>query len=512
MKKSIRNLIIMVAVLVVLGGGAAALILTQPASEDDTSSSSTVSIQSDPVIDREESEIASVLVENPQTSFTLLPLGSDTTTSSEEDEDSSDSESSESEEDVEFTIDGYQGFNLKTSDVTSAAKTTVSINAMKELGEQDDLAEYGLSGETATNVEVHYKDGSTDTYVVGSEAGESAGRYLLKDGVVYISASFSEDLLGTPLDFIDTDLYTVADRVEETVDSEGSSSTTTLSDILYRIEFSGSNFSQPITIEYDDSKISSYLITSPITAESGSNTFSEILTALKSLSVSSVVATGRTQENLEQYGLAEPYAQITYDMNGEEHTVAVSAADSSGNRYLVADDNDVIYQVSNDTVTSWADATLMELRMSYVWLPNIKDVSAVTFTVADGTQYRFDVEQVLNEEDSTEDDPSYDLEITNGDGQAVDYENYQDLYQLVLSQSVLSTDPVEYDANSFALQVTYEYFDGSEDDVITYCQVPGQDERYAALLNGEFNGLVRRSEISNVLEKIPMTYNNEAIE
>ena len=269
MKKSIRNLIIMVAVLVVLGGGAAALILTQPASEDDTSSSSTVSIQSDPVIDREESEIASVLVENPQTSFTLLPLGSDTTTSSEEDEDSSDSESSESEEDVEFTIDGYQGFNLKTSDVTSAAKTTVSINAVKELGEQDDLAEYGLSGETATNVEVHYKDGSTDTYVVGSEAGESAGRYLLKDGVVYISASFSEDLLGTPLDFIDTDLYTVADRVEETVDSEGSSSTTTLSDILYRIEFSGSNFSQPITIEYDDSKISSYLITSPITAGIG---------------------------------------------------------------------------------------------------------------------------------------------------------------------------------------------------------------------------------------------------
>ena len=48
--------------------------------------------------------------------------------------------------------------------------------------------------------------------------------------------------------------------------------------------------------------------------------------------------------------------------------------------------------------------------------------------------------------------------------------------------------------------------------MITYCQVPGQDERYAALLNGEFNGLVRRSEISNVLEKIPMTYNNEAIE
>ena len=33
------------------------------------------------------------------------------------------------DEDVEFTIDGYQGFNLKTSDVTSAANTTVCISA-----------------------------------------------------------------------------------------------------------------------------------------------------------------------------------------------------------------------------------------------------------------------------------------------------------------------------------------------------------------------------------------------
>ncbi len=53
----------------------------------------------------------------------------------------------------------------------------------------------------------------------------------------------------------------MADRTEETVDSEGSSSTTTLSDVLYHMELSGTHLEQPIAIDYDESKISSYLIT-----------------------------------------------------------------------------------------------------------------------------------------------------------------------------------------------------------------------------------------------------------
>ncbi len=100
------------------------------------------------------------------------------------------------------------------------------------------------------------------------------------------------------------------------------------------------------------------------------------LTALKSLSVSAVAATGHTQEHLERYGwqIAAP----DHYMNGEEHTVAVGAADSSGNRYTVADDSNVIYQVAGDTVNSWADATdgaAHELCGCPAW-----DASAVTFS------------------------------------------------------------------------------------------------------------------------------------
>ena len=136
----------------------------------------------------------------------------------------------------------------------------------------------------------------------------------------------------------------------------------------------------------------------------------------------------------------------------------------------------------------------------------------MVLTTGDGTEYHFDVERVVNEEESTEDETEYDLVVTNGDGQSVDYENYQDFYQLALSQAVLSTDTVEYSQEDLTLEITYEYFDGSEADVITYCAVPDQEQRLAALLNGGYSGMVRRSEVESLIESLTQVYENQAIE
>ena len=90
------------------------------------------------------------------------------------------------------------------------------------------------------------------------------------------------------------------------MDSEGSSSTSTLEDVLYHMELFRRQCRRAHCHRYDSSKVSSYLITQPVMAESGTNTLTEIATALKSLSAEAVVAAGRTQETLEQYGLASP--------------------------------------------------------------------------------------------------------------------------------------------------------------------------------------------------------------
>lgn len=499
MKKNLRMLLIMLAVLVVVGGVSAALLLTRPAGEEESSSSS--SNPTEAIVERDAEDISSISVENTTDSFTLVAVEEGTSTGSDE-----------SAGEGQFTVEGLESYPLNTSSITSNVTSMGQLYASKNLGQQENLEQFGLSGENACTFVIHYTDGSSDEIVLGSEAGETTGRYLLKDGVVYISSSVPDALLGSPLSYISTDIYSVGDRTEETTDDEGSTSTTTLSDILYHVELGGTHLEAPITIEYDDSKISDYLITSPVMAESGTNTFTEMVTALKSLTALDVAAVGRTQETLEEFGLAEPAASITFDMNGEKHTLAVSGKNEDGNRYLLADDIDLVYEVSSDLVTTWADSDLIDLRMSFVWLPTIDNVKTLTVTVEGDQVYQYDVTRTLDEEKSTEENPSYDLTIENAGGEAVDYENYQDYYQRLLSVAVLSTSPAEYDGDAPVLRVEYSYFDGGEPDVISYCPVEGDEgARYAAALNGSFNGLVRKTDVDTVISLLPALDDNQAI-
>lgn len=106
----------------------------------------------------------------------------------------------------------------------------------------------------------------------------------------------------------------------------------------------------------------------------------------------------------------------------------------------------------------------------------------------------------------------YDLVVTNGDGQSVDYENYQPFYQMVLSQAVLSTDEATYDAENLVLEITFEYFDGSDRTLSPIAWPRAQDQRYAALLNGGYNGIVRRSDVDTLLEKLPLVYQDQSVE
>ncbi len=188
-------------------------------------------------------------------------------------------------------------------------------------------------------------------------------------------------------------------------------------------------------------------------------------------------------------------------MNGEEHTLAVSAPDEEGVCYLTADDHDVVYEVTQDDVATWAGVDLMDLRMSYIWLPNIQDVRKLTLTVDGDMVYSYDVTKVLNEEKSTDSVPSYDLQVKNAGGEDIDYEVYQDYYQDILSIAVLSAEQDPY-SDSPTLRIEYEYFEKDGSDVIEFFAVEGKD-RYAAELNGEFNGLVRKQSVEDLVASLP---------
>lgn len=475
----------MLAVLVVLGGVSVLLLFTATSAEIDTTSSAveTSSTVAETVMDRETSEVKSISVSNSEGSFVLVPDGDN------------------------FAIEGYEDCDVSTSIVTYSASSVLSMSATKNLGTQEGLAGFGLAGERAVFVEITYNDGTADSLVLGDAAPESSGNYVLKDNTVYIVSGVNTQLYGSMYAYFDSTLYTVDSRTEEVTDDEGNTTTQTLDDLLYNIKLSGTNFAEPIEVQYFSGDISTYLITTPIRAESGTDYYTSITEALKAPTATGVAAAHLTDELLEQFGLAQPYATIEFDLNNTQHTMSVSAKNSDGTRYLLLDDRDVIYTVSDDTLSTWAECTLMKLRMSYVWIENIMDVSKLEMTVEGDEVYSFDVTRTVNEEKSTDSSTSYDLTIKNVGGEDIDYKTcYQQFYKKLLAVSVLSTDTAEYSGTP-KLRIEYSFFESDDTRVVEYYTV-GED-RYAATVDGMYNGLVRKSDVDKLLQLLPQLNTNE---
>lgn len=482
MKKNLRNIIIMLVVLAVLGG-AAFLLTRMPAGGGEEASSLSAEESSQPgetVLELDEAEVESVEVRNQNGEFTAVPI--------------TDGDS------LRFTLKGYEGYGLENDHLTSNLRSLFHMTAAKSLGPQENLEAFGLEGGGEAEVTIRAKSGD-HTLILGKNAAETTGRYVRKGDEVYISSSVPANLYESMYVYFVKDVYAIAGRTVETVDEEGNKTEAAGDDIMQRMALSGTHYPEEVVIERSSRASSSYLMTEPVVAESGNTAFNELAVSLKSLTASQVVSTDVSEAGLKEHGLLEPEARIQFTLNDSSHELAVSAKDNEGNRYLLADENGVIYQVSNDQVSQWAEASVMGLRMSYIWIPNIKNVEKLTVTVDGDQVHAYQITRTKNEEKSTDSNIQYDLSITDGSGGPVDYEEaYQPFYQKMISLAVFSGEEAAY-GKSCALRAEYEYFEGGGDRVEFY-PIEGQN-RYAALLNGEYTGQIRGTELEALFELIP---------
>lgn len=470
MKKTLRNILIMLLVLAVLGGGAAALLLLpQDAGDDPASSSSEPESSREAVLvtQVDAADLKSITVVNSQSTFTFVPQGND-----------------------DYTIQGFEDSVVNNLTAANSVKALLSLQSARELGKQTDLESFGLAGDGAVQVEIVTTDGKRQV-VLGKAAAETAGNYVLSDGQVYICPNVPENLYGSMFRYFNYSLYSIATNVNE--DNPNGY------DILYHLNLSGSNFPEPVEIAYDPAFMGMYVVKSPILAESGTTALQEIRDALLAPTASEVAGAKLTPQQLEEFGLAEPVAVAEFDLNNVQHTLKVSKA-HNGYRYLMMDDRDVVYRISDDQVAPWADVKLTQLRMSYIWLANIMEVEQLTVTQGDEVT-EFHVTRTLNEEKSTEDSPTYDLAVKDAAGKPVDYTAYRDFFSELLSIAVLNVEKPEITGDP-AYTVEYRFF---EDDPQTVAFYPVGNDRYAALLNGAFSGQVRKSETDAAFAKLEAT-------
>ena len=477
MKKNLKYILILLVVLVVLGGAAALLLLPQDGGEESSSLPASSEVrENETITNRETADVKAVAVKNAAGSFVMVPDGE------------------------EFTIEGYENYPVNRSSVRGAVDALARLQVAKDLGERADLSDFGLTGDSCVDVELQYKDGTSDKLVLGATPGETAGRYVLKDGKVYVGLGLSDYLYGDGFDYFSSQLYSIPNRTEQTTDDEGNATSKEAEDILYSLKLSGTQFPEPIEIISDKRAVSLYLITEPVTAESGNAAHTAVMDDLKALTQADrVVYAGPSEEILEQYGLKEPAAVAEFDLNSAKHSLTVSAATSDGLRYLMLDDNDMIYQVHDSAVSSWASADLMKLRQGYIWLANIMQVQRMTVTVEGDELYAFETERELDEDRSTEQNPYYDLTVKNAGGQTLDLATYRSFYQDLLAIAVMSVERTET-TGAPAWEIVYQYFDGGKDTVSFYAF---GDDRYIAKLNGGFNGIVRKNDADKIVARLP---------
>lgn len=498
MKKNTRYILITLIIAVVLGGAITALLFTQPEAEDSSSSSSETSSSTDiSLFSYEDANVESITVKNSDGEFKILTRTETAESASSEEEDSS----SAAEEKTVFYLDGIEESLQSTSTVSTTAGYGTSLSATSEIGNADDLslAEYGLDAPSVTVTTV-LKDGTENTYSVGNESPLS-GYYVLYNGKVYV-ASISSNLFKTSLDFVTTTVLTITPP-------ESEDSSTTASNEYTAFTFSGTNFPQEVKIAPQSKLTSSFKLTTPYEVDANATTLTNITTSVESLTASSVAAVNPTDEELEKYGLKDPKVRMSFTVNGNSYTLLSGNVENS-NQYVMLEGVNVVYVFGQDSISSWADATLFTVRDSFVWLQLITDVDKLTVETPDKTDV-FTLSRTENEESSTEDNTVYDYTVKGTDGQDITYQDvFTSYYQTIIGIQLLNETTETTASGDPMLRVTYEFYEGGTPKVVEFYSIGNR--RCLVKVDDQVVGVVSENVVQTVIDNTAIVLQNKSVE
>ena len=505
-RKQWRALIAGVLVVAILCGGYFGL--TAVLSNSTDSSSSDVS-SAPQVINASPADVVSLAVTTPSGSYTIVPdTGDSSATSSDT--------SSLTADDMSWKVAELPSNIVQNqANVASVVNDFTDLVATRVIADTDpDPSIYGFDKPLGTVVVTLTNDSYTVT--VGNESPDESGYYIetTKGPQVYLATTTMESsLYPNMLSFVDTNLFTPPQATDA---NDNYFSNGTL--VKYeKIEYSGTNNPSPITITpATDGGVMQNMAETTTPGSSGygnDDTISKILSAISSgVSVDSVLAINPTPEQLQEYGLADPYSVVSVTVKGIDYkftfgkptaaatsSVSSDASDSDssddtssatlgeGEYTLMYGDNPVVYSV-NDANVAFADYTINDLYSTLFFLPSVTSISAVTVATPTGGSTRFDV---LNTTTTSSDgtSSSTDTSVSVG-GKSINVTDFKNWYQTVIGVTAVERD-TSYPTLSTApaLTLTFEYTDSTKaPDVVTI--IPYQARRDEYNLDGYVKGLI----------------------
>lgn len=415
------------------------------------------------------SDIVKIEVENKSGSYTVL---SETPVTVDEET------GEETTDTTIYTLVGFEDIELQPGSADTIANDVAALtftSVADPVGEN--AADFGFDNPRAT-VRTTYSDDTSTTIIVGDSAPSQLGEYVMfgDSKTVYVVAT----------DAVDGLLFSVLDLVSLSVNSSAS---TTENAEFEALTLKGDAYGTTIELRPNEDKAidSSYVMISPEKMYISEVEAANITGAIRGLYAQKAVCVNPSALQLSQYGLKNPYAQLSAIY--PDTSITLKASEPKNDLvYLIADSN-IIYEIKAEYVP-WIYTNLNKLLPDTVINPNFSSLTNIMVTDSSGS-YDFKVTTVTDTVENSE-GITEEVESTTAlyKDERLDEDNFYVFYQNICNMENAGTT-AENGKGTPALTIELSYSTGRNTDVIKV--YPTGNTKYIATLNGKTVCLVYKS-------------------
>lgn len=408
-------------VLIVALGSAAFLLLSTDTEEETSDAFS--SEDSGTVVEltaEEPNDVTSILIENESGSFEVVRV-----------------EEGDDENNAVFAVSGWESLPLNTSLLWTLPNNTASLSSV-DLVEEDctDLEKFGLDADNATQVVLYFADDTSYAFRVGNATSDSTYTYFApadEDTVYTVKTSLVSNFEKAAVDFVsmtileepDEDDYPIVNYLR--VEREDM-------DYVFELDYDETADDEDAT----GGTVATHVMVSPVPAYLSVDRSTPIVTGMFGLMADSIAVPLATDEDLEDYGLAEPFGTVIMDCDdGNQYVLRFSESfavtdETEGTQstyyYAYLEGVDVIYVVTADDMV-WATVEPTDVASKLVLATYVWDLGSLQISVADGESFDFSI---------TGSDAD-DAEVTLN-GETTDSERYRQFYSFLLNITAETVD------------------------------------------------------------------------
>lgn len=482
MKSNIKLLIAVAVALVILCGAVVVLMVTGDSQENtpEETTTATTAPLSKLLYDKDPASIENIHIKNETGEYDLKKYADDA-----------------------WFIPDFVGHNHDTAAVSKTLSAAATVTSEKVAAESAaDLSVYGLDVPKAEVTITFADSGNTvKKLFIGAEAPTGDYSYAMFEGETTVHA-----LDTAAIDCFFNDKFSYIARTVYTAKQPVNEEDTTDYSKINMISISRKDIDYDIVLEYDvrqDSEdmisgnSASHIMTSPVRLDLNPDTSYNTINNVLGLTASKVAVVSPSEETLAMFGLADPFAEVNFDIVGGDFRFLIGNpyTDENGNQtgyYCMADGIDVIYIFDNETIP-WATVKPLDITMTMMTTTYIYNISSLSVETAD------------KRTEFTLSGGSDDLAVTCN-GQDIDAEGFKSFYQFILrapaEELYLESTSVAADA-----KIIIEHTSGT--DTIEF--IPSEDRKSIVRINGVESFKLRTAYTDRLTENLDKLLSGEEI-